>query len=102
MKRGKVEDPYQPIVAWFNKNELSVLRDQPDSEYAASLHQVDGLGEVVAKYCPGVEGDEALAYMEFVLHGLAAYNEIGQSVLGADVTFGDLIGNLFEPDNDED
>ena len=43
-----------------------------------------------------------LAYMEFVLHGLAAYNEIGQSVLGADVTFGDLIGNLFEPDNDED
>lgn len=102
VKRGKVEDPYQPIVAWFNKNELSVLRDQPDSEYASALHQVDGLGEVVAKYCPGIEGDEALGYMEFVLHGLAAYNEIGQSVLGADVTFGDLIGNLFEPDNDED
>ena len=43
-----------------------------------------------------------VANMEFVLHGLAAYNEIGQSVVGSDVTFGDLIGNLFEPDNEED
>ena len=49
-----------------------------------------------------MDREEALANMEFVLHGLAAYNEIGQSVVGSDVTFGDLIGNLFEPDNEED
>lgn len=102
VKRGKVEDPYQPIVAWFNQNDVSVLRDQPDEDYAEALRRVEGLKEVVSKYCPGVKGTEALAYMEFVLHGLAAYNEIGQSVVGADVTFGDLIGNLFEPDSDED
>ena len=102
VKRGKVEDPYQPIVAWFNRNDISILRDQPDSEYQTALREVEGLEEVVSKYCPGVEGAEALSYMEFVLHGLAAYNEIGQSVVGADVTFGDLIGNLFEPDSDED
>ena len=102
VKRGKVEDPYQPIVAWFNRNDLSVLRDQTDAEYAAALDSVAGLRDVVGKYCPGVDGEEALANMEFVLHGLTAYNEIGQSVVGSDVTFGDLIGNLFEPDNDED
>lgn len=102
VKRGKVEDPYQPIVAWFNRNDISILRDQPDAEYQAALREVEGLEEVVSKYCPGAEGSEALSYMEFVLHGLAAYNEIGQSVVGADVTFGDLIGNLFEPDSDED
>ena len=66
------------------------------------MESVDGLGDVVGKYCPGVDREEALANMEFVLHGLAAYNEIGQSVVGSDVTFGDLIGNLFEPDNEED
>ena len=102
VKRGKVEDPYQPIVAWFNRQDLSVMRDQSDGEYAAALESVDGLGDVVSKYCPGVDREEALANMEFVLHGLAAYNEIGQSVVGSDVTFGDLIGNLFEPDNEED
>ena len=102
VKRGKVEDPYQPIVAWFNRHDLSVMRDQSDGEYAAALESVDGLGDVVGKYCPGVDREEALANMEFVLHGLAAYNEIGQSVVGSDVTFGDLIGNLFEPDNEED
>lgn len=102
VKRGKVEDPYQPIVAWFNRHDVTVLRDQSDAEYAAALESVEGLREVVGKYCPGIEGEEALANMEFVLHGLAAYNEIGQSVVGSDVTFGDLIGNLFEPDEDED
>ena len=102
VKRGKVDDPYQPIVAWFNRQDLSVLRDQSDADYAAALESVEGLREVVGKYCPGVGREEALANMEFVLHGLAAYNEIGQSVVGSDVTFGDLIGNLFEPDNEED
>ncbi|MGB1619122.1 MAG: magnesium chelatase, partial [Flavobacteriales bacterium] len=102
VKRGKVEDPYQPIVAWFNRHDLTVLREQSDAEYAAALESVAGLRDVVGKYCPGTEGEEALANMEFVLHGLAAYNEIGQSVVGSDVTFGDLIGNLFEPDEDED
>ena len=102
VKRGKVEDPYQPIVAWFNRNDLSVLRDQTDAEHAAALDAVAGLRDVVEKYCPGVDGEETLANMEFVLHGLAAYNEIGQSVVGSDITFGDLIGNLFEPDGDED
>lgn len=102
VKRGKVEDPYQPIVAWFNRHDLSVLRDQEDADYAAALESVDGLRAVVEKYCPGLPEAEVLANMEFVLHGLAAYNEIGQSVVGSDVTFGDLIGNLFEPDSDED
>ena len=52
VKRGKVEDPYQPIVAWFNRNDLSVLRDQTDAEYAAALESVAGLRDVVGKYCP--------------------------------------------------
>ena len=78
------------------------LRDQTDADYAAALDSVDGLRAVVGSTVPGVEGEEALANMEFVLHGLAAYNEIGQSVVGSDVTFGDLIGNLFEPDSEED
>ena len=65
VKRGKVEDPYQPIVAWFNRHDLTVLQDETDAEYAAALESA-GLRDVVGKYCPGIEGEEALANMEFV------------------------------------
>lgn len=100
IKKGKVEDPYQPIVAWFNRHELNLTKDQTDDEYASSLAGITGLQEVVTKYCPSLPDADRPAAMEFVLHGLAAFNEIGQSIIGSDVTFGDLIGNLFEPDDE--
>ena len=101
IKKGKVEDPYQPIVAWFNRNEVALLKDQTDDEHAAALAAVTGLEDVVSKYCPNVPVEELPAAMEFVLHGLAAFNEIGQSIVGSEVTFGDLIGNLFDPTEED-
>lgn len=101
IKKGKVEDPYQPIVAWFNRNELALLKDQTDGDYESALSEVNGLGEVVDKYCPNLPSEDRPAAMEFVLHGLAAFNEIGQSIVGSEVTFGDLIGNLFDPTEED-
>ena len=68
VKRGKVEDPYQPVVAWFNRHDLTVLRDQTDAEYAAALESVAGLRDVVGKYCPGIEGEEAVSYTHLRAH----------------------------------
>lgn len=101
VKKGKVEDPYQPVVAWFNRHELTLLKDQTDAEYTALLESVDGLSDIVAKYCPRVPEGERAAAMEFILHGLAAFNEIGQSIAGSEVGFGDLIGRLFDPEDEE-
>lgn len=101
IKKGKVEDPYQPVVAWFNRNEVSLLKDQTEEEYRTALAGVSGLGSVVDKYCPNLPKGERPAAMEFVLHGLAGFNEIGQSIVGSEVTFGDLIGNLFDPTEDD-
>ena len=101
IKKGKVEDPYQPIVAWFNRNELALLKDQTDGDYESALSEVNGLGEVVDKYCPNLPSEDRPAAMEFVLHGLAACNESGQSIVGSEVTFGDLIGNLFDPTEED-
>ena len=101
IKKGKVEDPYQPIVAWFNRNDISLLKDHTDEAYGAALAGVDGLGAVVDKYCPNLSSEERPAAMEFVLHGLAAFNEVGQSIVGSEVTFGDLIGNLFDPTEED-
>ncbi len=101
IKKGKVEDPYQPIVAWFNRHEVALLKDQTDQAYQQALADVDGLKAVVDKYCPNVPKEERPAAMEFVLHGLAGFNEIGQSIVGSEITFGDLIGNLFEPSEEE-
>ena len=101
IKKGKVEDPYQPVVAWFNRNEAALLNDQTDEEYRSVLEEITGLPDIVDKYCPGIPPAERPAAMEFVLHGLAAFNEIGQSIVGSEVTFGDLIGNLFEPTEED-
>lgn len=101
IKKGKVEDPYQPVVAWFNRNEAALLKDQTDEEYRSVLEDISGLPDIVDKYCPGIPAEERPAAMEFVLHGLAAFNEIGQSIVGSEVTFGDLIGNLFEPTEED-
>ena len=78
-----------------------MLKDQTDEDYEAALSDVNGLGEVVDKYCPNLPSEDRPAAMEFVLHGLAAFNEIGQSIVGSEVTFGDLIGNLFDPTEED-
>ena len=80
---------------------MALLKDQTDADYAGALSGVEGLGEVVDKYCPSLSSEERPAAMEFVLHGLAAFNEIGQSIVGSEVTFGDLIGNLFDPTEED-
>ena len=86
-----------PPMLGFNFHEL-----RPDEDKKSPFERCFGAFLEVAHHTSRNVDEILVANMEFVLHGLAAYNEIGQSVVGSDVTFGDLIGNLFEPDNEED
>ncbi|MFN8776442.1 MAG: AAA family ATPase [Flavobacteriales bacterium] len=97
-KRKKAESPYTPIIQWFSEHELEVLRDSTSREYATALYQVPVLSELAKKYGPGLAEPERLVLMEFILHGLAEYSLIGKSVLDSSIAFGDLMGQIFSPD----
>ncbi|MFN9800491.1 MAG: magnesium chelatase, partial [Bacteroidota bacterium] len=90
--------PYTPIIQWFSEHELEVLRDSTSREYATALYQVPVLSELAKKYGPGLAEPERLVLMEFILHGLAEYSLIGKSVLDSSIAFGDLMGQIFSPD----
>jgi magnesium chelatase subunit I len=101
-KRKKQESPYAPIVQWFSDNELEILNDAPQKEYAMELYSVPTLGDLVKKYCPGLSENDRLMMMEFVLHGLAEFSLIGKTVMDGTVSFSDVMNKLFEEDRNSD
>ena len=100
-KRGKIEDPYQPVIQWFATNELDLTHQMNDAEYNDALHQIDGLSSLVDRYVPDA-GDEKELWMEFVLHGLGEYSLLNKNVLETGISFSDLFNNLFSGGDDED
>lgn len=100
-KRKKQESPYTAIVQWFGENELEILNDISQKEYALALYAVPTLGELVKKYCPGLNENDRLMMMEFVLHGLAEFSLIGKTVMDSSVSFGDVMNQLFDESDDD-
>jgi magnesium chelatase subunit I len=100
--RKKTESPYNGIIQWFSDNDLEILRDSTAKEYAAELYRVPMLADLAKKYSPGLEERERLVMMEFILHGLAEYSLIGKSILDSSIAFGDVMGQIFAPDNEDE
>jgi magnesium chelatase subunit I len=100
-KKGKIEDPYGKVVAWFGENDLDLLHIDDEETYGEKLHQIDGLEAVVDRYVPNA-GDQKTLWMEFVLHGLGEYNQLNKEVVEGAVSFSDLFNTLFNPDDDND
>jgi magnesium chelatase subunit I len=101
-KRKKQESPYTGIIQWFANNDLELLNDLAQKEYAAALYSVPMLADLVKKYCPHLPEHDSLMMMEFLLHGLAEYSLIGKSVMDSAISFSDVMNQLFEADSDED
>lgn len=99
VRKGKIENPYEPIVAWFERNELEFFDADTNADYEKKLSQIPALRQLVDKYVPNA-GDDALLYMEFVLHGLGECSMIGKDVIDGTVAFSDLMGDLFRSDDD--
>ncbi|WP_207422072.1 sigma 54-interacting transcriptional regulator [Desertivirga brevis] len=107
IKRSKTDNPYSEIVNWFGGgNNLNVLDDLSEKEYFDILHSVPGLKNVVKKFHPRLSDTQNLLLMEFLLHGLAEFSQIGKSFLDNGFEFKDMLGSLFnasfEDDEDED
>jgi len=93
---AKEENPYRPIIAWFDKgNHVNLFFNVKDEEKIMNLYRVEGLQAVVKKYFKGANEKETALLMEFVLHGLAAYSFISKKVIEGKIEFKDLMGSML-------
>jgi magnesium chelatase subunit I len=97
LKKKKEPSPYREIVEWFSAgNEVDLLNDISEKEYASALQSVPDLDDVVKKYFPKAKGEEKLMLMEFVLHGLAEYSLLSKNTLTSGLRFKDLFSSVFQ------
>lgn len=90
------ENPYRPIINWFDKgNHLNLSFNTSDKDKILLLYKVDGLHALVKKYFAQANEAQAALLMEFVLHGLAAYSLISKKIFESQIEFKDLIGSMM-------
>ena len=93
---SKDENPYRPIITWFDKgNHVNLFFNTRDEDKISNLYKVDGLHGVVKKFFKGANEKESALLMEFVLHGLAAYSFISKKVIEGKIEFKDLMGSML-------
>ena len=90
---------YNDVIQWFaDGNQLELGVDQNDVELMKMLTSVPGLKALVEKSID-LQDDQNLAfYMEFCLHGMAAFSLIGKEVMGHTFQFRDLMQSMFNLD----
>lgn len=102
IKRKKEANPYLEIIEWFSSgNEVDLLNDISNKDYAKALNGVPGLEDVVKKFHPKLKGDEKLLMMEFLLHGLAEYSLLSKNNLVSGLRFRDLFTSVFNQGQEE-
>lgn len=108
-RKQKDKSPYKKIADWFGDgNTVDLLNDMPQSEYEAALKRVPGLSDLINEFHRDKDAATKLFFMEFALHGLAAYSLISKHSLTAGLQFKDLISGMFsmprpgQDDDDED
>jgi magnesium chelatase subunit I len=89
--------PYIPIVDWFGKGyDLTLLQNEADDTYLASLYKVDGLYAAVKQYYPDADEARTGLLMEFLLHGLSEFSLISKKgVEKGGYSFGDMLGSML-------
>jgi magnesium chelatase subunit I len=92
----KEENPYNPIIQWFDKgNHLDIFLNIKDEARIQHLYQVDGLYALVKKHFPQANAKQNALLMEFVLHGLSAYSLISKKNIEGKIEFKDLMGSML-------
>ncbi len=102
-KKGKTGNVYQQVIDWFTAgNKLDLTDTLTQDHYKKSLQQVTGLNDLVGQLHPNLSENQHLLLMEFVLHGLAEYSQLGKNFLNGGFAFSDMLGSLFSGDFTDD
>jgi magnesium chelatase subunit I len=107
LKKQKKENPYKPMIDWFNKgNQVDLLQNMSSVDYEKTLMNVPGLREIVKGKFKKASKEEELMMMEFVLFGLSEFSQLSKHRLESGVQFKDLMSSMFDKmsnqENDED
>ena len=101
IKDKKKDNPYKKIQNWFEKNKLKLKNDISNKEYRNSLHEINGLNEIVKNNLKSLDNKELEFYMEFVLHGIAENSLISKKYTNTSIDFKDLISDIFNKEEGE-
>jgi magnesium chelatase subunit I len=103
LKKKKATSPYQSITDWFAANELELLQSDTEQSYRSKLLTVPGLRELVENQIDDISENEMYFLMDFVLHGLAGFSQIGMAeVRSGGNRFRDLMGDMLGTLSSED
>lgn len=101
-KKSKI-NPYAKVIEWFGSgNEMEMIGDMTDREYAARLKTIDGLDDFVDMLSAYGSEQEKLFMMEFALHGMAEFSLIGKQSLDQGMKFQDLVSSMFSGPGEDD
>ena len=96
------ENPYYPVISWFEKGNTLTLGDRMgDADYRKALDSVPGLKKVMAKCAldPAVlEKDRANEdlYMELLLEGLHLHSRLSKENLTEGFVYRDMMSDILK------
>ncbi|MFL5729384.1 MAG: sigma 54-interacting transcriptional regulator [Cytophagaceae bacterium] len=97
LKKQKKENPYKPMIDWFNKgNQVDILQNMSSAEYEKTLNSVPGLREIVKDKFKKSSKEEELLLMEFVLFGLSEFSQLSKHRLEHGIQFKDLMSSMLD------
>lgn len=95
-KKHQKESPYKAIIQWFEEgNVLDIPLDSSDIAYQTKLLSVPTLKEMTLKKIPAEQKRFMYAWMELVLHGMAAHSLISKFPLESTIKFGDITSGML-------
>ena len=94
---------YKAIQQYFeNGNVVDLLTDTSDKEYKNELDKILGLKETVQHHLKeNLINAEVYTWMEFLLHGMAAYSLLSKFQLEEGNKFSDITSAMFNYGNDD-
>lgn len=80
---------------------LDILTDNSDAAYTKTIDNVTGLRDLVLSKVIGIKKADLNTWMEFVLHGMAAYSLLSKFQLEQGNQFSDITSAMFNYGSDD-
>lgn len=96
LSRPDAKDDYSEVADWFfNESGFELLDDTTDEEYRKILDGIKPLNDLVQKYQPYLEPEDAYFMKEFLLWGLVEHKKLSKERFADGMAFKDLYGSYI-------
>ncbi len=96
LSRPDAKDDYSEVADWFfNESGFELLDDTTDEEYRKILDGIKPLNDLVQKYQPYLDPEDAYFMKEFILWGLVEHKKLSKERFADGMAFKDLYGSYI-------